>query len=66
VAPLTKLRVDVVDNVSAAVYVSEKDEAHKHGPSFHLLNFLKSALPSVHRLQFFDAVGWAAGRASGL
>ena len=32
VAPLTKLRVDAVDNVSAAVYVSEKeDETHKHG-----------------------------------
>jgi len=32
VAPLTKLRVDVVDNVSAAVYVIEKDDdSHKHG-----------------------------------
>ena len=40
-----------MDNVSAAVYVSEKDEAHKHGPSFHLLSYLKSALPSVHCLQ---------------
>jgi len=32
VAPLTKLRVDAVDNVSAVVYVNEKDdESQKHG-----------------------------------
>lgn len=38
VAPLTKLRVDAVDNVSAVVYVAEKDnESHKHG-SYNILD----------------------------
>jgi len=31
VAPLTKLKLDVVDSATAVVYVSEKDESHKHG-----------------------------------
>ena len=39
VAALTRLRVDVVDHVSAAVYVAEKDEHHKHGPP-HCLNLV--------------------------
>ena len=46
VAPLTKLRVDVVDNVSAVVYVNEKDdESHKHGS--YLFTFLLTYLYSV-------------------
>jgi len=48
VAALTRLRVDVVDHVSAAVYVAEKEEHDKHG-SPHCLNLVQ--LPSHTKLE---------------
>lgn len=52
VAPLTKLRVDAVDNVTAVVYVSDKDDepTQKHGLWFLHVVSIQTLLNSIEFL----------------